>query len=95
MVVGTAQIELYLHGVRSLKEKRSIVRKVVHRIRNTFDLSAAEVDALDSHQRAVVGVAVVTNDARLADSLMNKVVDFVIDLHLAEVGRSEVEVLHI
>lgn len=94
MVVGTAKVELVLHGVHSLKDKRSIVRKVVSRVRNNFEISAAETGRLDSLTFSEIGLAVVTNDARLADSIMQKAVNFIIDLHLAEVGRAEVEVTH-
>lgn len=94
MVVGAAKVELLLHGVASLKDKRSIVRRVVHRVRNQFEVSAAETDFMDSHHRAEIGVAVVTNDARLADSIIQKVVNYIIELHLAEVGRVETETEH-
>lgn len=94
MVVGTAKVELILHGVDSLKGKRSIIRKIVHRVRNAFEISAAETALNDSHRAAEIGLAVVTNDSRLADSIMRQAVDFIIDLHLAEVGRAQVEVTH-
>ncbi|GAB4260680.1 MAG: hypothetical protein Kow0092_09650 [Deferrisomatales bacterium] len=95
MVVGVATIELHLHGVNSLKEKRGIVRRVVERVRNRFPVSAAEVDHMDLHRRATIGLAVVSNDARLADSILNKVLDFVEGLHLAEVVGADLEVLHL
>lgn len=95
MVVGVASIELYLHGVFSLKEKRSVVRRVIQRTKNKFELSVAEVDALDLHQKAVIGVGVVTNDARFANSLLDKVIDFIIDLHLAEVTDTSIEIMHV
>lgn len=94
MVIGAAKVELILHGVHSLKDKRSIVRKVVHRVRNQFEVTAAETDFMDSHHHAEIGVAVVTNDARLADSIMQKVLNYIIDMHLAEVGRVETDVEH-
>lgn len=95
MVVGTARVNLQLHGIASLKDKRSIVRKIVHRVRNEFDISSAETDHLDSHRQAEIGLAVVTNDARLADSLMRRAVNFIVDTHLAEVLDAHVEVLHL
>lgn len=95
MVVGVATIKLYLHGVFSLKEKRSVVRRIVHRTKNKFEISVAEVDALELHQSAVIGVAVVTNDSRLANSILDKVVGFVDELHLAEITDSQIEILHI
>ena len=94
MVVGVATIELRLHGVSSLKEKRSIVRKIVHRTRNEFEISVAEVEGMDLHQSAVIGLALVTNDRRLANSLIDRAFAFVADLHLAEIVRTDFEILN-
>jgi len=95
MVVGMGTLDLYLPEVHGLKEKRSVVRRVVERTRNRFPVSVAEVDHLDVHQKATIGFAVVTNDARVADSMLNRVVDFIEDLHLAQVTRADLEVLHV
>lgn len=95
MVVGVGSLDLYIPEAHSLKEKRGVVRRVIQRVRNQFEISVAEVDNLDLHQKATIGFAVVTNDGRLADSILNKVVDFVESLYLAQVIRSELEVIHI
>lgn len=95
MVVGVATVELYLHGVGSLKEKRGVVRRVVDRVRSRFPVSAAEVDHLDLHQRATIGMAIVSNDGRVADSVLNQALSFVEGTHLAEVTRTELEILHL
>ena len=95
MVVGLGTLELYIPGVQGLKEKRGVVRRVVERTRSRFPVSVAEVDHLDLHQKATIGFAVVSNDAKLADSILNRVVDFIEDLHLAEVIRADLEVLHV
>lgn len=95
MLVGTARVNLQLHGIASLKDKRSIVRRIVHRVRNEFDITAAETDHLDSLRLAEVGLAVVTNDARLADSLMRRAVNFIVDTHLTEVLDAHIEVIHL
>jgi uncharacterized protein YlxP (DUF503 family) len=95
MVVGVGAVDLYIPEVHGLKEKRSVVRRVVERTRNRFSLSVAEVGHLDLHQKATIGFAVVTNDARLADSILNRVVDFIEELHLAQVTRADLEVLHV
>lgn len=95
MVIGVATIDLYIHGVRSLKEKRGVVRRVVDRLRARFPLSVAEVDNLDLHQKATIGMAIVTNDQRLADSTLSKALNFVEDMHLAEVTRADLEFLNV
>ncbi|MBA2769976.1 MAG: DUF503 domain-containing protein [Sporichthyaceae bacterium] len=62
MYVGTLALDLLLGDLRSLKEKRSVVRPVVAELRRKFDVSAAEAGHQDLHRRALVGVAVVSAD---------------------------------
>ncbi len=45
MIIGACTITLQLYGLRSLKEKRSIVKSVLARMRSKFNVAAAEVDA--------------------------------------------------
>ena len=77
MVVGVCQISLSLPGVTSLKAKRSIVRKVLDRTANRFNVSAAEVALQDIHRQAVLGFAVVSNDRRHASSMLDSIASFV------------------
>jgi hypothetical protein len=61
--VGSLSLDLLLGDVRSLKQKRSVVRPVVAELRRVFDVAVAETGHLDLHRRAEVGVAVVAADA--------------------------------
>ena len=74
MPVGLLTIDLHLPGCRSLKGKRRIVRRVIDRIRNRFNVSVAEVDHQDLWQRTTVAVAVVSNDYKFSDSVLTRVV---------------------
>jgi uncharacterized protein len=70
MWVGALQFDLLLGDVQSLKEKRSLVRPLIAEVRKRFELSVAEVDHLDLHRRAAIGVAAVSPDrAHLVDLL--------------------------
>lgn len=60
MFIGSCMITLLLPGVRTLKEKRSIVTSILGRMRSRFNVSAAEVAMQDVHARAVIGVAAVS-----------------------------------
>ena len=77
MIVGVLRIELAIGDARSLKDKRRIIKSIKERMTSTFNVSAAEVDALDAHQRAVLGVAVVANEARFVTSCLDKIVDWI------------------
>lgn len=73
MIVGVLKLVFHIPQARSLKDKRSVVRKFRDRIRAKFDVSIAEVDAQDVHQKAVFGVAVVSSDAGVCDSVLEQV----------------------
>ena len=77
MVVGVLQLELAIGDAMSLKDKRRVVRSLKDRIANGRNVSVAEVGALDVHRRAILGVAMVSNDARYVEGALSKVVDLV------------------
>ncbi|MDY7094312.1 MAG: DUF503 domain-containing protein [Acidobacteriota bacterium] len=61
MFVGVTVCELHLPGVRSLKEKRKVIKSLVERIHRRYRVSVAETDFHDLHQRAEISIAVVGN----------------------------------
>jgi uncharacterized protein YlxP (DUF503 family) len=73
MHVGVLRLTFHIPHAQSLKDKRSVVRKFRDRVRARFDVSIAEVGAQDLHQRAVFGVSVVSGDAAVVDSVLEKV----------------------
>ena len=77
MVLAYAVFDLHLPGCRGLKEKRMIVKSLKARIRNQFEVSAAEVGGQDLLQRAELGVAVVGPDQAPLDALLQDVLRFV------------------
>jgi uncharacterized protein YlxP (DUF503 family) len=62
MIVGSLRVRLLLRESRSLKDKRQVVKSIKDRLANRFNVSAAEVDALDNRQVAVLGFAMVGNE---------------------------------
>jgi uncharacterized protein YlxP (DUF503 family) len=79
MVVGTSLIELRLPGVRSLKEKRGILKSLIARVHREFNVSCGEVDLHDVWQAATLGVAVVSTAPPHAESVLENVVIWIED----------------
>ncbi len=75
MIVGVCTLELEIPASHSLKDKRHVVKSLTARIRQAFNVSIAEVDALDSWQSAVIGIVCVSSDAAYAQGLLEKVID--------------------
>ena len=73
MFVGVLRLAFHLPGARSLKDKRQVVRSFRDKVRARLDVSIAEVEHLDLHQRATFGVAVVSKDAVICDELLASV----------------------
>jgi len=93
MVVGAAQVELHVHASRSLKEKRSVIRSIVRRIRNEFNVAVAEVGGQDTWQWAVLGLAAVGHDATSVRAVLERAIDFIEGLHMAEVRDQSLRVM--
>jgi hypothetical protein len=93
MVAGVCCLRLALHDVFSLKEKRSIVKKIVERVRNRFPVSIAEVGDNDILRSAQVGFSMVGNDRAYINSCLDKVIDYIESLHLAEIVDEQMEIM--
>jgi len=77
MIVAVALLELHIEYAQSLKEKRMVVKSLRDRLRHRFEISAAEVGLQDVHQRARMGVSFVTGSRTTAESLLEKIQNFV------------------
>ena len=94
MVVGMCRVVLALPWNDSLKGKRSVVKSIIERARGKFHVAAAEVADLDQHRRATLGFALVSNDARHARSVLDKLVGFVAGASQAQLIEHGVSVEH-
>lgn len=95
MVVGVCRITLSLPGNDSLKGKRKVIRRIVDRTKNEYNAAIAEVGALDAHRRAELGIAVVSNDTRHANEMLDKIGSFVSGLTEAIIVDKSLELLHV
>ena len=93
MIVGAAAVEIHVHGSQSLKAKRGVVRSITQRVRDRFNLSVAEVGGQDTWQLAVLGITTVGTNRQKVRGVLERAVVFIEELHLAEVMRSDVELL--
>src|SRR5207237_10307138 len=88
MVVGVLRLALVIRSARSLKDKRSALRRIVDRVRARYNVSIAEVGDNDVWQRALVGVTAVANDRSFVNEVLDEVVRDVEMLGVADlVGR--------
>ena len=77
MIVGVSQITLHLPGCHSLKEKRQVIKSVMARVRQQFEVAIAEVDEQDRWQIAKLGVSCVSNSSRHVDGILGHVLRYI------------------
>jgi uncharacterized protein YlxP (DUF503 family) len=85
--VGALTLDVLLGDVRSLKQKRSVVRPLVAEVHRRFPgIAVGETGHLDLHRRAEIGIAVVSSTAANARQVLEACERFV-------AGRPEIELL--
>ena len=77
MIVAVALFELHIEYAQSLKEKRMVVRSLRDKLRRRFHVSANEVAFHDLHQRARLGISFIADRRDSADSLLDRIQNFV------------------
>jgi hypothetical protein len=92
MIVGAMTLQLFIPAAHSLKEKRSVLKSIIARLRNEFNISVAEVGEQDRWQLGVIGVACVSSDSSYAEGQLQAVVNWIEENRRdVEVSRVEIE----
>jgi len=93
--VGIARITLYLEESFSLKDKRHVVRSLIQRVRNQFNVSIAEVGDLNDMRVATIAAVCVSNSSPHVDEMLAKVVSFMErNVELGVLGEVDTELIH-
>jgi uncharacterized protein YlxP (DUF503 family) len=92
MIVGTLRLRLMIREARTLKDKRQVLSSIKDRLRNHFNVSVAEIDAHDSRQAAVLGVAMVSNETQHLRKALSQVVAAVRSHPVAQLIDYELDV---
>lgn len=77
MIVKTLELELYIAHSKSLKDKRRILKSIIERLRQKFNVSIAEIEYLNDFRQVSLGIALVSNDQSYADKILDKCLNFI------------------
>ncbi len=94
MIVGVLKVVLILPENHSLKGKRGVLRRVEARVSHQFNISVTKCGDQDLWQSAVLGFGVVGSSQPIVDATLQKVIEFVDRLKLAQLGETKVEFFH-
>lgn len=93
MIIGTCSLKLTIFESDSLKYKRHILKSIIDRLKNKFNISIAEIDLNDTWQSSIIGFACVTNNTVYANKIINKVIDFIDMDSRVEIVDYNIEIL--
>ncbi|MBL7032089.1 MAG: DUF503 domain-containing protein [Nitrospira sp.] len=93
MIVGLLTLDLHIPEANSLKSKRKILKSLIERIKNKFNVSVAEVDSQNLWQRSVIGIAYVSNETVMINRIFEKIRTQVNNTHSVELINSDMEML--
>lgn len=95
MVVGILKLTVYIGGMKSLKDKRSVVKSLLAKIRTKLNISAAETGMQDEWNKCELGFSCVTNEISHADSILSSVIKYVDIDGRVEIIDSYSETIHV
>ena len=77
MKILLLKVTLRASWIHSLKEKRMVVKSIMQRLKNKFNISVGEVDSQDIHQTIVIGISAVCGSSSQVDSTMENIITFI------------------
>lgn len=92
MVVGVARTELHLPECTSLKQKRQILKSILDRVKNKYNVSIAEVDHQDLWQRTTLGIAFVTQTQHQAEKVLSSIERYIENNQKIELLSNQIDI---
>lgn len=72
-----AEIECKIYNTHSLKEKRSVIKRLIARIRKDFNVSISEIEFQDLWQRTKLAIVTVANELLYAEKIIQEVIKII------------------
>ncbi|AOM83142.1 DUF503 domain-containing protein [Salisediminibacterium beveridgei] len=76
-MIGVIVIEAMLYDCQTLKEKRSIIKSLVTRLSQRFNIAIAETNHQERWQRVQWTVVTVSNERQQAEKELNRALSFI------------------
>lgn len=77
IIIGLCTVEFELPGARTLKDKRSVLKSMLTRLHNQFNISTAEIDLHDVVNASVIAFTAVTTDTRHANQVISNILNWI------------------
>lgn len=89
MIILGMKVSFLIYNSYSLKDKRSVIKSIIKKSQNKFNVSISEVEAHDTLNQGVLGIAVVSNNRKLSQQMLNQVLQEIEDNGEVEIHSIE------
>ncbi|MPM40751.1 hypothetical protein SDC9_87399 [bioreactor metagenome] len=93
MIIGSCKVYMNAPFSHSLKEKRMVVKSLIQKVRNKYNVSIAEVEDQDLHQSIVIGIVAVSTTTSHANSIVQNVINYIEEISEADIIDSYIEII--
>lgn len=95
MNAGVCKFKIHIPDNHSLKEKRRIVKSIMSKLRNQYNISIAEVDDHELWQIATLGMSCISNSNSHVDEIFNNILNFIRQNYPEiEIVDYDIEIMH-
>ena len=89
MRVIVMKVSLKADWAHSLKEKRMVVKSIIAKLQNKFNISVGEIENQDIHNLITIGIAGIALDAKVCDSTIENIINYIEEITDAEIINIE------
>lgn len=90
-MIVIAEVECMLYNAHSLKDKRSVLKKVMSKLRKNFNVAITELDYHDLWQRTKFGIVTISTSYTHAEQIIQEVLRVMDDYSEMERTITQVE----
>jgi uncharacterized protein YlxP (DUF503 family) len=93
MIVGILSVSVHIPGSQFLKDKRQVIKSLIEKTRNRFNVAMAEIGDQDLWQKALFGVVCIANEKKIVNQMLDKVLNFIRSVPLISLIDYQIEIL--
>ncbi|WP_062201136.1 DUF503 domain-containing protein [Massilibacterium senegalense] len=73
-MIGYVRCECFIYDANSLKEKRSVLKSIITRLKGHFNIAVSEIEEHDKWQKAVIGIVTIATTQKRAEQELQKAI---------------------
>ncbi len=71
-MIGAVYLEVLIYNAQSLKDKRSVIKSIITKLKQRLNVSVAEINHQDVWQRAEIAIVTVSSERKVAEKELQR-----------------------